>query len=230
MSQNKADIRDQFYQEYFWTRFPRYPRRQQVWKQVAAYIQKRYIPKDSKILELGSGYCEFINNIQGSQKCAVDVFTRLPEFADPDVITRIQNCTDLSCFTDSSFDVVFASNLFEHLTRDELLDTLSETRRVLRYGGWLILLQPNFKYCFRTYFDGYTHLQIFTDASIYDLLEMAGLRIRDLYPKFLPVNMKSTLRLKLPYLGLLVWLYLRLPYKPLAGQMLVVAENRSSGS
>ena len=37
---------------------------------------------------------------------------------------------------------------------------------------------------------------------------MAGLRLRDINAKFRPVDMKSTRRVKLPYLGLLDWVYL----------------------
>ena len=108
---------------------------------------------------------------------------------------------------------------------DDLLATLTETLRIMRVGGRLIILQPNFKYCYKTYFDDYTHLQIFTAEGMYDLLEMAGLRVVDSHPRFLPVNMKSTLKLKLPLLWLLVRAYLPLPYKPLAAQMLVIAEK-----
>ena len=42
----------------------------------------------------------------------------------------------------------------------------------------------------------------------------------------MPVNMKSTLRLNLPMLPLLVRTYLSMSFKPFAGQMLMVAENR----
>ena len=41
--------------------------------------------------------------------------------------------------------------------------------------------------------------------------------------------MKSTLRLRVPRLDWLVRLYLRLPFKPFAGQMLVVAETPAEG-
>ena len=56
-------------------------------------------------------------------------------------------------------------------------------------------------------------------------LEMAGMRVEKMHAKFLPVNMKSTLRLRLPFLNQIVWAYLRSPFKPRAGQMLAVAKN-----
>ena len=86
-------------------------------------------------------------------------------------------------------------------------------------------MQPNFRFCYNTYFDDYTHLQIFTDRSLFDLLEVFGFRVRVCMPKFLPVNMKSTLRLRLPMLRHLVRLYMAFPFKPMAGQMLFVCEN-----
>jgi SAM-dependent methyltransferase len=228
MEPRRRNITVQFKQEYFRTRFPYDPRRSGIWREVVRYIQGRYIPQDSKVMDLGAGYCDFINHVQAGEKYAVDVFERLPEFAAPDVSVRIQSCTDLSFLPDDHLDVIFASNLFEHLTHDELLETLAETRRVLREDGRLILLQPNFKYCYRTYFDDYTHLQVFTHMGIYDLLEMAGLEIEFMHPKFLPVNLKSTVRLRIPFLPFVVRAYLHSPFKPRAGQMLVVARNRLS--
>jgi hypothetical protein len=90
-------------------------------------------------------------------------------------------------------------------------------------------MQPNFKYCSTTYFDDYTHIQIFTDASLLDFLEAYGFKVIGNYPKFMPVNMKSTLRLNLPMLPLLVRSYLHSPFKPFAGQMLMVSQNLKRG-
>jgi SAM-dependent methyltransferase len=226
MERPTTNITQQFHQEYFRTRFVYDPRRRPIWREVARYIQSRYIPDGSRVLDLGAGYCDFINAITARERYAVDIFERLHEFAGPGVTATIGDCTDLSMFGDGSLDVIFASNLFEHLTHEQLLATINEVRRVLRAGGRLILMQPNFKYCYRTYFDDYTHLQIFTHDGIYDLLEMAGLKIEEMQPRFLPVNMKSTLKLNIPLIHLIVRLYLRSPWRPRAGQMLVVAENR----
>ncbi len=222
----KTNINVRFKQEYFNTRFVYDPRRLVIWKEVAEYIQKKYIPDDAKVMDLGAGYCDFIHHIKAKEKHALDVFERLPELAHDDVITHVRSCTDMASIEDGYLDSIFASNLFEHLTHEELLDTLAEIQRVLRPGGRLILLQPNFKYCYRTYFDDYTHLQIFTHMGIMDLLEMCGMKVENLHARFLPVNMKSTLRLRIPFLGLIVRMYMRSPIKPLAGQMLVVARNR----
>ncbi|MCB9830993.1 MAG: class I SAM-dependent methyltransferase [Planctomycetes bacterium] len=226
MQRPNSNITVQFQQEYFRTRFVYDPRRAPVWREVARWIQKKYVPDGARVLDLGAGYCDFINAIDNaSERHAVDIFERLSEYAGEGVKPTVANCTDLSFLANDSLDVVFASNLFEHLTHDELLVCIDEVRRVLRPKGRLILMQPNFKYCYKTYFDDYTHLQIFTHMGLYDLLEMAGMRVSACHPKFMPVNMKSTLKLNLPCLGLIVRAYLHSPIKPLAGQMLMVAEN-----
>lgn len=227
MEKKTTNITRQFYQEYFRTRFVYDPRRDGIWREVTRYIQKLYIKESDRVLDLGAGYCDFINHVVAKDRHAVDIFERLGEYAREGVQAHIQDCTDLSNFGDDSFDVVFASNLFEHLPHDELLATIEQIRRVLRRDGRLILLQPNFKYCYRTYFDDYTHLGVFTHMGMWDLLEMAGLEVEKMHARFLPVNMKSTLRLQLPMLPLLVRAYLHSPIKPLAGQMLVVARNRA---
>ena len=225
MDIGRRGIQSRFYEEYFHTRFVYDERREPVWREVVHYLQDRYIPEDSTVLELGAGYCHFINNVVAKERHALDIFTQFEDYAAEGIKTHIGTCTDLSHLEDNSVDVVFASNLFEHLVHDDLLTTLDEILRVMRPGGRMMALQPNFKYCYRTYFDDYTHLQIFTAEGLFDLFEMTGLKVIDNQPRFLPVNMKSTLKLKLPMLHLWVRLYLRMPYRPLAGQMLLVAEK-----
>jgi len=219
----------ELYDAYFNTRFGYDPRRDQVWREVVGWLQRNYVPEDSRVLDLGAGYCNFINNVKARTKHAVDVFSRFPEYAGKDVVTHISTATEMPFFEDDSFDVAFASNLVEHLSREDLILVLSELRRVLKKGGTLMLMQPNFKYCSTTYFDDYTHIQIFTDASLFDFLEAYGFEVIGNYPKFMPVNMKSTLRLNLPLLPLLVRAYLSSPFKPFAGQMLLVSKNLKRG-
>jgi ubiquinone/menaquinone biosynthesis C-methylase UbiE len=122
---------------------------------------------------------------------------------------------------DGYFDVVFISNVFEHLTRQESVLALAEIRRVLKQGGVLIAIQPNFKYCWKEYFDDYTHVQIFTHLGLSALITASGLTVVDVKPRFLPFSMRS----KLPKLAWLVMIYLYSPFKPFAGQMLLVAKK-----
>jgi hypothetical protein len=117
--------------------------------------------------------------------------------------------------------MVFASNLFEHLTREELLTTLSGIRRILRPGGKLLVIQPNFRYAYASYFDDYTHIGIFTDISLADLLSTSGFHIDKVMPRFLPFSLRGH-GPKWPWL---LRLYLSLPYRPMAGQMYIACSK-----
>ncbi|MDA0205972.1 MAG: hypothetical protein O2795_11585 [Acidobacteria bacterium] len=48
---------------------------------------------------------------------------------------------------------------------------------MLKPGGRLICVQPNFRLEPRRYFDDYTHKQIYTDVSFRDFLEANGLKV-----------------------------------------------------
>ncbi len=208
---------------YYHTRFQYDARRGVVWREVCRWLEDE-VPPDAAVLELGAGYCDFINSINARHKCAVDISETVRTAAAPGVETHVGSSAELRFAADATFDVVFASNLFEHLERDALLVTLRETRRVLKPGGKLIVIQPNFRYAYREYFDDFTHVGMFTDQSLPDLLVASGFEVSKVLPRFLPFSMKSGL----PVHPLLVRLYLHSPWRPRAGQMLVIARKPGS--
>jgi SAM-dependent methyltransferase len=174
-------------------------------------------------LELGAGWCDFANTIPARRVVAMDLDTPVRRAAAEHVEVEVGDCTDLSRFDSGSFDVVFASNLLEHLERPATAQLLAESARVLREDGILMLLQPNFRLDPGGYFDDYTHVAIYTDRSLADYLRSQDWRIVQVHPRFLPLTMKS----KGSALTFLVPWYLRSPIKPLAGQMLLIATPKS---
>jgi len=205
---------------YLESRFTPDARRDAAWINIVEYLQRWWNPDTAAILDVGAGYCTFVNNARGARRVAVDIHPRLREHAAPEVETVRAAASDLSPLPDGTFDLVFASNLLEHLTRVEIGRTLEEFRRVLRPGGRLILMQPNFRLCAKEYFDDYTHLTPLSDRSLGDLLTVAGFRVVHAEPRFLPLTLKGrggNLTFLMPW-------YLRSPWRPLAGQMLFVAE------
>jgi SAM-dependent methyltransferase len=202
---------------YHITRFAPDPRRDVLWKTLVAGYFQRLIPEEGCTLELGAGYAHFINHVRSRKKIAVDIWEGLRDHAAADVETRIQSVCDLSGIEPGSVDFAFASNLTEHLTQEEFATLLRQLRQKLRPGGTLNLLQPNFRFAYREYFDDYTHLTVYSDRSLCDFLAANGFRVLECRPRFLPLTVKS----RLPVSPLLVRLYLLSPWKIMGKQMFV---------
>lgn len=209
---------------YFRTRLAPNPHRAAVWQHICRYL-RRWIPADSAVLELGAGWCDFSNNVRAARVVAMDLDPVVQRAAAGHVQAEIGDCTDLSSFNDGEFDVVFASNLLEHLHREQAGRLLAEAARVLTDGGRLILLQPNFRLDPGGYFDDYTHVAIYTDRSLPDYLTSQGWHVEQTLGRFLPLTMQT----RASMLTFLVPVYLRSPVKPLAGQMLVLATPSGRG-
>ncbi|MBA7629407.1 hypothetical protein ES703_36906 [subsurface metagenome] len=97
---------------------------------------QKYIKKDSTVLDIGAGYCEFINNIKCNKKYALDLNEDIFCFGNRDVKVFIGKSTNLSFLADKSVDLVFVSNFLEHLkTKEEIKKSLTEIRRVLKIEG-----------------------------------------------------------------------------------------------
>ncbi len=209
------------YDRYFDTRVPFLKYRDRMWRPIVEYIQKKYIPSTSVVLDLGAGYCNFINNVIASEKHANDKSPIIKKYAHKNIILHVQDCTKLGNIPKNKFDIVFAAGLLEHLELTEIESVLRHVYRILRPGGLFISMQPNFTYFYRNYFDDYTHRTILTHESIRDLLQNYNFEIIKIEPKFLPAKLKE----RLPKIPFLVKLYLLSPWKPKAGQMLAVAKK-----
>ena len=88
---------------------------------------------------------------------------------------------------------------FEHLDRGDLLATLGEMRRVLRGGGRLILVQPNFRLRPHEYFDDYTHVAVFTDRSLPDMLDGQRVHRRACRGPVLAAHAEEPARFRSPF-------------------------------
>jgi cyclopropane fatty-acyl-phospholipid synthase-like methyltransferase len=176
------------------------------------------------VLELGAGYCDWINNVAANRRVAVDLWPELPRWTAPGVQPIVLDlATDFDTLDTGTFDAVLASNLFEHFAPDTVPLIVGGVARLLRPGGRLLVVQPNFRYAWRSYFDDYTHRSVFTDVSLPALLRAHQFTIDEVQPRFMPYSMRGS---RLPIRRWLVDAYLRSPVKPMAGQMLVVATRR----
>ena len=204
--------------KYYETRYTFDQGRAKVWKAIAEYLQKYVGDKTDRVVDLGAGYCDFINNINAPIKIAVDINPAGRQYCKEGVTFYNAPIDNLKDILDDSVDVLFASNLLEHLDDSELQQAMREFNRILKRGSRVILMQPNYRYAYKEYFDDYTHKKVFTHLSLRDFIEANGFEAIKVIPKFLPFSLKS----RLPKSYILTKLYLASFYKPMAKQMLLV--------
>lgn len=189
--------------------------RKEMWRVLCRSWFQKYVASGQVVLEIGAGYCEFVNQIQAARKIAVDINPDVKDYADSDVEVMVSRASEMEALANGSVDVAFASNLFEHLERKEILDTVQEVRRVLKAGGKFMILQPNIRFCARDYWMFFDHITPIDDRALVEVLEISGYRILELIPRFLPYTTKS----RYPRSPLLVRAYLWLrPAWALLGQ------------
>jgi hypothetical protein len=209
--------------DYHDTRLAPDRRRGQVWRALWRYYFSKRISAGDAVLDLGAGYGDFINCVEGARRrVAVDTWDGLRDHAAPGVEVLIGASEHLDALADGTIDYAFASNLFEHLTQDGFASTLAALVPKLSTRGTLTILQPNYRYAYREYFDDYTHVSIYSHTSLTDFLMAHGWEVLEVRPRFLPLTVRS----RLPTFDALIRLYLASPIKPMGKQMLVVAQPR----
>lgn len=207
------------------TRLAHDARRDTVWRALWRYHFSKLVPQDGCVLDLGCGYGEFINNVTARRRIALDMWDGFPAHLAPGVEPVVSGVTELGGIADDSVDFAFASNLFEHLSQADFATVLDGLRGKLSARGTLNILQPNYRYAFREYFDDYTHVSVYSHISLADFLAANGYEVIEVRPRFLPLTVKS----RLPVAPWLIGLYLKSPVKPLGKQMLVRARPRAKG-
>ncbi|HEX3870019.1 MAG TPA: methyltransferase domain-containing protein [Pirellulales bacterium] len=196
-----------------------------LWRVICQEFFARYVPADACVVDLGAGYCDFVNNISARRRIAVDLNPDTARFAAPGVEVHKLPLEHLSEAVDhETVDLAFASNVFEHLRGpDALLKVLANVRVALRPGGRIMIMQPNVRLVNGAFWDFFDHTLPLSERGMTEALEVAGFRVVECRARFLPYTTKS----RLPQWAFLVRLYLRFrPAQYLLGkQMLLVAER-----
>lgn len=206
-------------------RFSRFePARERVWQVLTRHFFQQWIRPDHTVLDLGAGYCEFINVIEAREKLALDLNPETAKRAAPGVRVLSQDVSQPWPLPENSLDVVFTSNFFEHLPdKDALQRCMGQAVRALKRGGVLVVLGPNIRFCADVYWDFFDHYLPLSDRSVSELMRMSGLAVERVVPRFLPYTMSD----RMPPAPFLVRAYLALPlaWKIFGKQFLVVGRK-----
>jgi SAM-dependent methyltransferase len=196
-----------------------------LWRVICREFFSRYVPDEACVLDVGAGYCDFVNNISARRRIAVDLNPDTKRFAAPGIEVHQLALEQLAeAVEPETVDLAFASNVFEHLRGpDALLKVLANVRTALRPGGRIMIMQPNVRLVGGAFWDFFDHTLPLTERGMTEALEVAGFRVVECRARFLPYTTKS----RLPQWAFLVRLYLRFrPAQFLLGkQMLVLAER-----
>lgn len=196
--------------------------RTRLWQVLCQRFFQQFIAPGDTVLEVGAGYCEFINNIHAARKIALDLNPDVARYADPDVSVIHSSSTNMAAVPSGSVDVVFASNFFEHISRGDILETMREVARVLRPGGRFLILQPNIRFCWRDFWMFFDHITPLDHYSLVEALQMSGFHPVRMIVRFLPY----TTQRNLPKSTFLARVYLSFPilWRVFGQQTFVVAE------
>ena len=200
-------------------------KRAALWAVLCDVVLQRYIDPTDTVVDLGAGFCEFINTIRCDRKVAIDANPAVKQHAAEDVSVVVGDvATVLARIGDATVNAVFCSNFFEHLgDKAAVLDVLRHVRRILVAGGRLIVIQPNIRYAYKEYWDFFDHHVALSDKSFSEALQLTGFRIQEMYPRFLPYTTTG----RLPQAPWLLRLYLG--FRPaqwcFGKQMLVMAQK-----
>src|SRR5262249_56693305 len=158
-----------------------------IWKVLCERFFQPVVGEDRVVVDLACGYGEFINNIRGKKKYAVDLNPDARANVGDDVEFCLARADAMAAIAGDSVDVVFASNFLEHLrTKEECDAVLAEVGRVLRPGGRFVIMGPNIRYLAAAYWDFYDHCLPLSHLSLKECLEQADYAVERVVPRFRP--------------------------------------------
>ncbi len=197
-----------------------------VWREIGRFLQRRYIPVSSRVLDIATDAGYFIRNITAAERWASDLRDTSAHMPDGVRFVQSDGLLLADAVPTDYFDVVFMSNYLEHLdSAESVVEQLRVARRVLRPGGRVIVLQPNIKLVGTAYWDFIDHRVPLTEESLVEAATFAGFTTQEVIRRFLPYSVKG----RLPASQGLVRAYLAVPlaWRILGKQTLYVGERRT---
>lgn len=144
-------------------------------QQLCNYLFQSFgLKKGMKMLEPGCGRGEFLSNFKklGLDVYGVDISPEADTFTNEFTVKVCDVENEELPYDDDTFDVLYSKSFIEHLHNPGKY--LKEANRVLKPGGLLLTLVPDWEANYKTYFDDFTHRTPFTHVSLVDAYMMYG--------------------------------------------------------
>src|SRR5262249_28176824 len=198
--------------------------RNAIWRVLVRGFFSRYVRRSDHVLDLGCGYGQFINHVECERRYAMDLNPGSRRLLHDEIVFLEQDCAAPWPLAESSLDVGFTSNFFEHLPdKAHLARTIAEAYRCLRPGRRPIATWPKGKYVGGAYWDFFDHHIALTELSLQEVLELTGFRMREVVGRFLPYTMVNAPQF--PRQLVVLYLKMRWLWRWFGRQFLLVAEK-----
>lgn len=139
-------------------------------KKLTTYLINRFnLKKKQKILELGCGRGEFLNEFvkNGLEGHGVDLSDYSKNFFSNLNFKKVDMDNEKLPYEDNFFDIIYSKSFIEHFYYPEKI--FKEAYRVLKPGGIIVTLTPEWKYIYKTFYEDFTHRVPFTRVSLTDI-------------------------------------------------------------
>ncbi|NIO21039.1 MAG: methyltransferase domain-containing protein [Candidatus Aenigmarchaeota archaeon] len=168
---------------------------------------RKFLPRqnDAQILDIGCGFGGFVYFLQQNgylNAQGIDVSEEQIALGKQMGIGNIDQGDIFEFLSDKEevFDIIFARDVIEHFSRDEVIELLLSVYKSLKFSGTFVIQTPNGESPFsgKIIYGDFTHQTTFTRASLNQVLSLAGFKKTRYYPTGpVPKGLKSVVRLSL---------------------------------
>lgn len=145
--------------------------------QLCWYLFNRFsMKRGDRLLDIGCGRGDFTKGFKdlGTEVSGID-YERSDSEILKDIEVKITDIEkDIFPFDNGLFDFVFSKSVIEHLWSPEHF--IQECRRVLKAGGKMIIMTPDWQSQRCIFYNDYTHRHPYTQMSLRDLLKIYGFK------------------------------------------------------
>lgn len=137
---------------------------------LARYLFDRYeMQAGQKFLDVGCGRGEFLSGFIdcGLKGYGVDRSRAAERYCPQAELSTSDLESENLPYEDDFFDVIYSKSVIEHFYYPERF--IKEIYRVLKPGGLVITLCPDWKYNYKVYFEDFTHRTPFMSLSLRDI-------------------------------------------------------------
>jgi len=149
--------------------FTKYPK-----KLISFLYNKFQMQKHMKLLEPGCGRGEHLRLFRdlGLDVYGMDISPEAQSLASDLNISLCDLDSQDMPYPDNYFDVVYSKSFLEHIREPSVF--LKEAMRVLKPGGLLLSMVPDWESQHKTFYDDYTHIHPFTIVSLKNIQLVIG--------------------------------------------------------